>query len=84
MATPEHPVTDSEHPALENPIEEHEVSGRLDKVVFGVTAALALGFVAWGFLDTDPSAGRRTARWAGRCTPWAGCSSSWPRRSWSS
>ncbi len=28
------------------------VSGRLDKVVFGVTAALAIGFLAWGFIDT--------------------------------
>ena len=50
--TLEQSETDAEHPALENPIEEHEVSGRLDKVVFGVTAALAIGFLAWGFIDT--------------------------------
>ncbi len=42
----------ADHPALENPVEEHAVRGGLDRVVFGVTAALALGFLAWGFLDT--------------------------------
>ena len=45
---------DSPHPALEAPVQES--SGRegvtLDKVVFGVTAAIALGFVVWGFVDT--------------------------------
>jgi choline/carnitine/betaine transport len=44
--------TDAEHPALETPVEEHRVSGGLDKIVFGVTAVLALAFVAWGFVDT--------------------------------
>src|SRR4051812_40507315 len=43
---------DADHPALENPVEQHSVSGGLDRVVFGITAALALGFVAWGFVDT--------------------------------
>ncbi len=41
------------HPALEPAaVEASEGGGRIDKVVFGVTAAVALGFVAWGFLDT--------------------------------
>lgn len=46
------------HPALEDPVTEEAspTSGRVDKVVFGVTAALALGFLAWGFLHT-PSLG---------------------------
>jgi choline/carnitine/betaine transport len=56
--SPRHPSTpdrnEPPHPALEAPVPES--SGRervtLDKVVFGVTAALALGFVAWGFVDT--------------------------------
>jgi choline/carnitine/betaine transport len=55
--TPE--ITDDTHPALENPVTEATMRGRggLDKVVFGVTAVLALGFVAWGFLNTTSLAG---------------------------
>jgi choline/carnitine/betaine transport len=42
------------HPALERPVPEHpERSGRMDWVVFGVTAAIAIAFVAWGFLNTE-------------------------------
>ena len=42
------------HPALDFPLEaDNEVSrGGLDKLVFGVTAVLALAFVAWGFIST--------------------------------
>ena len=42
------------HPALEAPVQESSdrEGVTLDKVVFGVTAALALAFVAWGFVDT--------------------------------
>ncbi len=41
------------HPALEQPVAESSEGGsRIDKVVFGVTAAIAVAFVAWGFLDT--------------------------------
>lgn len=41
------------HPALDQPIEE-AVPDRpgLDKVVFGVTAAIAVAFLVWGFLST--------------------------------
>ena len=42
------------HPALDVPVDE-EAQGRrlgLDKVVFGVTAAIAVGFLVWGFLST--------------------------------
>ena len=52
---PDHPSTipdTAEHPALESPVEEHSASGGIDKLVFGVTATLALGFLLWGFLDT--------------------------------
>ncbi len=45
--------TDAEHPALESHVAGHSVAGRLDRVVFGVTAALALAFLVWGFVDTD-------------------------------
>jgi choline/carnitine/betaine transport len=42
------------HPALENPVieEASPTSGRLDKVVFGVTSVIAVAFLAWGFLNT--------------------------------
>ncbi len=41
-----------DHPALESPVSEHRSSG-LDRVVFGITAALALAFLVWGFVDTS-------------------------------
>ncbi|MET1059806.1 MAG: BCCT family transporter [Nocardioides sp.] len=42
------------HPALDVPVEytEPERSG-LDKVVFGVTAAIAVAFLVWGFVSTS-------------------------------
>ncbi len=41
------------HPALDvEPSAESERPQLLDKVVFGVTAAIAIGFLLWGFLDT--------------------------------
>lgn len=42
------------HPVLEVPIDEEALvkEGRLDLVVFGVTAAIAVGFLVWGFVDT--------------------------------
>ena len=43
------------HPALPTPtvVEQHARGHRVDSVVFGVTAAIALAFVVWGFLSTD-------------------------------
>nr|WP_206053931.1 BCCT family transporter [Nocardioides iriomotensis] len=43
------------HPALETPVvlDENARGSKIDKVVFGVSAAIALAFVAWGFLSTD-------------------------------
>jgi choline/carnitine/betaine transport len=41
------------HPALDVPIDEDQHSrAGLDKVVFGVTAAIALLFLIWGFVST--------------------------------
>lgn len=42
------------HPVLDVPIDEDALihDGRLDWVVFGVTALIAVGFLFWGFLDT--------------------------------
>ena len=43
------------HPALETPVvvERHARGHRIDALVFGVTAVIALAFVAWGFLSTE-------------------------------
>ncbi|MBJ7462516.1 MAG: BCCT family transporter [Mycolicibacterium sp.] len=42
------------HPVLDVPIDEEALvkEGRLDLIVFGVTAAIAVGFLVWGFVDT--------------------------------
>jgi choline/carnitine/betaine transport len=46
---------DELHPALDLNLDEHpaEEPQRLDKVVFGITAVLAIGFILWGFLSTS-------------------------------
>ena len=51
------------HPALDLNIEEHpaEEPQRLDKIVFGITAALAIGFVLWGFTSTSTLSSASTA-----------------------
>ncbi|WP_102142793.1 BCCT family transporter [Mycobacterium hubeiense] len=43
------------HPVLDVPIDEEAVTRHrgLDWVVFGVTAVVALGFLAWGFVSTS-------------------------------
>ncbi|MEO6413972.1 MAG: BCCT family transporter [Pedococcus sp.] len=43
------------HPALDPVIEEHKAHEprKVDTVVFGVTAVIAVAFVLWGFLSTD-------------------------------
>ncbi len=56
--TPPSAITDPiPHPALDQPIEpgaDGEQSGRgLDKVVFGVAAAVSIAFVAWGLISTS-------------------------------
>ncbi|GAA2151656.1 BCCT family transporter [Nocardioides koreensis] len=42
------------HPALDVPVDEagHTRAG-LDKIVFGVSAAIAVAFLVWGFVSTD-------------------------------
>lgn len=51
------------HPALDLNIEEHpaEEPRRLDTIVFGITAALAIGFVLWGFTSTSTLSSASTA-----------------------
>ncbi|MBY9073419.1 BCCT family transporter [Nocardioides sp. WL0053] len=52
--TGERSPNDEPHPALDAPVNETRDRhyGKVDKVVFGVTAALAVGFLLWGFLST--------------------------------
>jgi choline/carnitine/betaine transport len=41
------------HPALDQPVDEATpAKAGLDKVVFGVTAAIAVAFLVWGFVST--------------------------------
>ncbi|MEO6019081.1 MAG: BCCT family transporter, partial [Knoellia sp.] len=46
---------DTPHPALDHAVEEHQANApqKLDTIVFGVTAVIAIGFVLWGFLSTE-------------------------------
>ncbi|MGB0098658.1 MAG: BCCT family transporter [Nocardioides sp.] len=42
------------HPALDQPVDDRtSARAPLDRVVFGVTATLAVAFLLWGFIDTD-------------------------------
>jgi choline/carnitine/betaine transport len=41
------------HPALDVTVEESSPTDGLDRLVFGVPAAIAVGFVIWGFVSTD-------------------------------
>jgi len=61
------------HPALDQPVEDAAPErGGLDKVVFGVTAAVSLAFLAWGFVSTDSlaSASGSALSWVMRDTGW--------------
>lgn len=62
------------HPILDVPIDEEALAkeGRLDLVVFGVTAAIAVGFLVWGFLDTASlaSASGNALGWVMSNTGW--------------
>jgi choline/carnitine/betaine transport len=63
----------SRHPALaQPPAGEAERAGRLDNVVFGVAAVLALVFVAWGFLSPAGlgSASGRALTWIEQDLGW--------------
>ena len=48
-------IEETPHPALDHEVTEHasEDPQKLDTVVFGVTAAIAIGFVVWGFVSTE-------------------------------
>jgi choline/carnitine/betaine transport len=61
------------HPALDQAVEESTPArGGLDKVVFGVTAAIAVAFLVWGFVSTDSlaSASDEALGWTMAKTGW--------------
>jgi choline/carnitine/betaine transport len=68
------PDSDNVHPALETPVvvEDNARGSKVDRVVFGVTAAIALAFVAWGFLDTKSLGGASGSalEWSVKNTGW--------------
>ncbi len=61
------------HPALDVPVEEagHGRAG-LDRVVFGVSAAIAVAFLVWGFVSTDS-----LAEVSGRSLSWTMANTGW-------
>ncbi len=61
------------HPALDLTHDEHAADrGRLDKVVFGVTAVIAVAFLVWGFVSTASlaSVSDRSLAWTMANTGW--------------
>src|SRR4051794_37591496 len=60
------------HPALDQPVGERPTESRLDRVVFGVTAVLAVAFLVWGFVSTSSlgSASGRALDWTMTNTGW--------------
>lgn len=63
-----------QHPVLDVPVEQKAYTRRegLDRVVFGVTALIAIGFLVWGFLSTDSlaSASADALAWVMNSTGW--------------
>nr|WP_148573885.1 BCCT family transporter [Nocardioides caldifontis] len=68
------PEPEELHPALDQTFEPVALrgEGRLDKVVFGVAAAVALAFVAWGVISTDSlsTASTEALGWTVHNTGW--------------
>ncbi|WP_347565638.1 BCCT family transporter [Nocardioides sp. IC4_145] len=60
------------HPALDAVPEEQRVERGLDRVVFGVTAVIAVAFLVWGFVSTESlaSASGSALDWVMRSTGW--------------
>jgi choline/carnitine/betaine transport len=61
------------HPALDRPVEEAASRpGGLDRVVFGVTAGIAVAFLAWGFISTSSlaTASDKALTWVMEDTGW--------------
>ncbi len=67
------PVADPiPHPALDVAVEQAEEGGKVDKIVFGVSAAVAVGFMVWGISSTSSLSSASTAAlsWVMTNTGW--------------
>ncbi|MDN4175163.1 BCCT family transporter [Nocardioides sp. SOB77] len=66
------PPVDVVHPALDAVPEEQRIERGLDRVVFGVSAAIAVAFLVWGFISTDSlaSASGSALDWVLESTGW--------------
>ncbi|GGO68447.1 BCCT family transporter [Nocardioides deserti] len=66
------PPVDVVHPALDAVPEEQRVERGLDRVVFGVTAVIAVAFLVWGFVSTESlaSASGSALDWVMNSTGW--------------
>jgi len=61
------------HPALDVPVEQKDpLRSGLDRIVFGVTAAIAVAFLVWGFVSTDS-----LARTSGDTLGWTMANTGW-------
>ncbi|WKN50647.1 BCCT family transporter [Nocardioides sp. Arc9.136] len=60
------------HPALDAVPEEQRIERGLDRAVFGVSAAIAVAFLVWGFVSTDSlaSASGSALDWVLESTGW--------------
>ncbi|WP_235547373.1 MULTISPECIES: BCCT family transporter [unclassified Nocardioides] len=70
---PSPPSEPSQHPALDQPVVEAAARpGGLDRIVFGVTAAIAIAFLVWGFVSTSSlaSASDSALTWVMEDTGW--------------
>ncbi len=66
-------AVDPLHPALDVPIEEAlQTRAGLDKIVFGVTAVIAVAFLIWGFVSTGS-----LARVSGNSLSWTMANTGW-------
>lgn len=66
------PPVDVVHPALDAVPEEQRIERGLDRAVFGVSAAIAVAFLVWGFVSTDSlaSASGSALDWVLESTGW--------------
>ncbi|MBC9731631.1 BCCT family transporter [Nocardioides marmotae] len=66
------PPVDVVHPALDAVPEEQRIERGLDRVVFGVSAGVAVALIVWGFVSTDSlaSASSSALAWVMESTGW--------------
>ena len=72
LASDEPAPADDAHPALDSAVEAYPPHSGLDRVVFGVTAAIAVAVLVWGLVSTDSLAATSgdTLGWTMANTGW--------------